>query len=628
MILKIIFSKKFICSLFVIISSISVYNAFSQNNHSLVLFDFENSLAIKNIELKDAKVKTMQEGNNHVLRVTLGYRENYPSVKFTMVPRDLSDYLGIAMDVTNLGSTGIGILAQCYNEKVHVNSEPGKFFYRNLVWLEPGETDTLFITFARSLDSLPAYVNKYLTGMRGLPGGFLHRWDVLDLKNISDIRIYKTKSNEDYVFSIDNIRAIGDYHLASETTLRNDFFPFVDQFGQYIHKDWPGKTKSNEDIILQRMSEERDLEANPGPDDRDQYGGWKSGPLLQATGHFRVQKHQNKWWFVDPEGRLFWSQGIVGVGYSQTTNIKGRENYFTTVPENGDFLLTNLLRKYGNSWDASPRESATDVILKRLRSWGINTIAGGDPYIIGKKKTPYTVLLSSGIPKEMPSTIDEVAFRAMCSSNFLKGRIRNSPFGGIENTANDPWCIGYFVDNELDFSVNNPNPGVMETYYRVVKEELKKLAPNKLYLGSRTNVNYEIALAAAAKFCDVISINRYEYTISDFTLPGNIDKPVIVGEFHFGALDRGLLHTGLRSVLNQKQRGRVYANYVNEALESPLFVGVHWFMYADQVVTARFDGENYQIGFIDICDKPYAEMVTVARKIGNYLYRYRLTGSL
>ena len=98
---------------------------------------------------------------------------------------------------------------------------------------------------------------------------------------------------------------------------------------------------------------------------------------------------------------------------------------------------------------------------------------------------------------------------------------------------------------------------------------------------------------------------------------------MIIGEFHFGALDRGLLHTGLRAVSNQHQRGCAYTDYVKQALENNRIVGVHWFQHTDQLVTGRGDGENYQIGFVDIVDRPYPEMVEASRRLAVYLYEYR-----
>jgi hypothetical protein len=124
-----------------------------------------------------------------------------------------------------------------------------------------------------------------------------------------------------------------------------------------------------------------------------------------------------------------------------------------------------------------------------------------------------------------------------------------------------------------------------------------------------------------------VSVNRYAFTASDLALPSGVDKPVIIGEFHFGALDRGLPHTGLRSVGSQKQRARLFADYVRQALAHPQIVGAHWFQLSDQVYTGRSgDGENYQIGFVDIVDRPYPEMVAASRALGDGLYEYRTNG--
>lgn len=43
-------------------------------------------------------------------------------------------------------------------------------------------------------------------------------------------------------------------------------------------------------------------------------------------------------------------------------------------------------------------------------------------------------------------------------------------------------------------------------------------------------------------------------------------------------------------------------------------VGTHWFQWLDQPSTGRFDGENYNIGFLDVTDLPYSELVNEAIK--------------
>ena len=147
------------------------------------------------------------------------------------------------------------------------------------------------------------------------------------------------------------------------------------------------------------------------------------------------------------------------------------------------------------------------------------------------------------------------------------------------------------------------------------------LRRNQLYLGCRFAWVNARAAAAAAKYCDVVSYNIYKASVADFHFDGGADVPLMVGEFHFGALDRGLFHTGLVPTENQAVRAQTYRDYVTGALRHPQFVGCHWFQYRDEPVTGRaWDGENYQIGFVDVADTPYRELIDAAREVGNHLY--------
>lgn len=52
-----------------------------------------------------------------------------------------------------------------------------------------------------------------------------------------------------------------------------------------------------------------------------------------------------------------------------------------------------------------------------------------------------------------------------------------------------------------------------------------------------------------------------------------------------------------------------YRYYVENAAAIPELIGVHWFEWADEPNTGRNDGENYNIGMVDVTDRPYAELV-------------------
>ena len=468
------------------------------------------------------------------------------------------------------------------------------------------------------------------------------------------------------------------------------------------------------------MRKPRISSGKPGPADWDRYGGWAKGPQLKATGHFRTEKYQGKWWLVDPEGRLFWSHGTTCVRSGNGTAISGRERSFAELPPVGSeaasfygtgtqaahgyyrehapyrtfaFDQANLLLKYGKEW----RQAFADSAHKRLRSWGMNTIANwSDEGIYLQRRTPYTATLHAGGRRIEGSQGNWGKFPDPFDPGFREA-LRKNMAAEKGKSAGDPWCIGYFVDNELTWGdeaalasatmaspANQPakraladgleakypdigrlnaawgttyaswnalldsrsvppgkaaredlaqfNRRLAETYFRVIREAIKEAAPNNLYLGCRFDFHFYPAeqpgndwlVRTAGQYCDVISFNRYRFSAKDLVPPEGVDKPVMIGEFHFGALDRGLLHTGLRSVLDQSQRGEIYASYVRGALANPFMVGTHWFQYGDQPLTGRGDGENYQIGLIDVCDRPYAETIEACRSAGDKMYEYRM----
>ena len=133
----------------------------------------------------------------------------------------------------------------------------------------------------------------------------------------------------------------------------------------------------------------------------------------------------------------------------------------------------------------------------------------------------------------------------------------------------------------------------------------------------------EFVVRIAAEYVDVMSYNNYTYTRENFSLPEGIDLPVMYGEFHFGALDRGLFHTGQVATFSQKNRARAYGDFVRSCLKNPCIIGTNWHQFSDQPCTGRFDGEDFQVGLTDCCDTPYPETVAALREIGYNMYEIR-----
>lgn len=164
-------------------------------------------------------------------------------------------------------------------------------------------------------------------------------------------------------------------------------------------------------------------------------------------------------------------------------------------------------------------------------------------------------------------------------------------------------------------------------YFETVKAAIRRHDKNHLYLGCRFMANApRSAVRACADIADVVSYNIYERRIdcSRFSGDNDMGKPVIIGEFHFGAVDRGMFHPGLVDAGSQQGRADAFIDYVRSAADCPSVVGCHWFQYVDEPITGRyFDGENYNIGFVDVTDTPYPELVQAARKVNAEIYARR-----
>ena len=187
--------------------------------------------------------------------------------------------------------------------------------------------------------------------------------------------------------------------------------PYLDEFGQVRAVDWPGKAADIKDIRKTLNQAFQSAKSSAKTRRLSQYGGWLDGPKLEATGHFRTQKVDGKWWLVDPEGYLFFSVGVSMAGNKSETLLNQRRldaNFFAYVPGENDYLRwavrkkqgqkeflhfpsMNYQRALGNDWNDRSR----DGIHNRMRAWGVNTLgAWSDEALQRDGRTPYTLIAS------------------------------------------------------------------------------------------------------------------------------------------------------------------------------------------------------------------------------------------
>ncbi len=165
-----------------------------------------------------------------------------------------------------------------------------------------------------------------------------------------------------------------------------------------------------------------------------------------------------------------------------------------------------------------------------------------------------------------------------------------------------------------------------QQWFQTVHNALKKNAPNQLFLGCRFAAYTQEAVQAAAQFADVLSFNIYQPRVDPkkWAFLNPLNKPVMVTEFHCGALDRGMFAPGLVAAPDQAARAATFLDYTRSIVDNPVFVGAHWFECVDEPLTGRaFDGENYGIGLVSVTDTPYPELIAAVRQAHTEAYARR-----
>jgi hypothetical protein len=148
--------------------------------------------------------------------------------------------------------------------------------------------------------------------------------------------------------------------------------------------------------------------------------------------------------------------------------------------------------------------------------------------------------------------------------------------------------------------------------------------PHHLNLGIRYYTIPPAWALEGMRHFDVFSMNCYRSRVPADEMAQVhqlLGRPILVGEYHFGALDAGLPASGIGHVPDQEARGKAFRVYLEDAAAKPWCVGVHYFTLYDQSAIGRFDGENYNIGFLDVCNRPYEPLAAAARASHERLYQ-------
>jgi len=361
----------------------------------------------------------------------------------------------------------------------------------------------------------------------------------------------------------------------------------------------------------------------------DRYGGW-TGLTSSATGFFRLEKIDGRWWFVDPDGNAFI---MLGVNHITHTALK--------YPDN----IHIWKERYGGSMERWIREG----VAKDLRDWGFNTIAwvqelaskdfrhspewhyweykwAGMPYIYHIDFAHIEYWYRYAV---YPDVFSE-EFEEWC--DYLAREV-------CVDMAEEPLLIGYtfcpmpgWTHNEhvrcwaddLDLETEegrNALKRIAERYYQVIHDSIRRYDRNHLLLGDSyrgASGIPDFILEAMMPTMDLVSTNwnsRFD------PMKDSIDywheftgKPILLADSGFLAPTE-ILKVGPAAanyVKDQRARGDAYIDFGTKAFSTPHVVGWGWCAYLEN--RARCSGvKNYM-------DEPYQDLVHAMREFNSRVY--------
>lgn len=296
---------------------------------------------------------------------------------------------------------------------------------------------------------------------------------------------------------------LGQFGVRAEAELQQaGYADIVDGYGQFRRGQWPGKIDSDGQLREAAAAENTQLQSWLAERPRqDRYGGLLGGVPFEATGFFRTEKRDGRWFLVTPEGNPFYSLGVNTLSAGQSaTYIEGREVMFSDLPAADsalaawygtgdsrrgtgasrdlgfahgrwfDFYRANLQRSYadpGCSATAAAGQGAgeggapicndfdarrwTAHTLDRLQAWGFNTIGNWSDASLGAaRRVPYTLpLLIAGDYAVVSTGFDLWGGMPDPFDPRFAAATERAVQVATQGHADDPWLIGYFADNEL-----------------------------------------------------------------------------------------------------------------------------------------------------------------------------------
>ena len=340
----------------------------------------------------------------------------------------------------------------------------------------------------------------------------------------------------------------------------------------------------------------------------DQYGGCTS-VRARATGFFRVERINGRWWFITPAGHGFMSTGVNHVDY--------KEDYSADFVR---FVVRNL-----RDWGFNTIGWSQEVMINASQTRGMVHSPGWGPAQYAEAHMPYVHLIRF---TDMEHYVNE-AFPDVFSDAWER-KCDQLCKQTCQALRKDPYLIGYCYSDTPNLPLWQERrgaeqfPRILQRYYQTIGAAIRRYDPHHLLLGDRYKADNAIRIngkrvcgvldEALKAMRDTVDVLCLEYYRPNKGFEANLQrwhalckKPVLLADSAYHAPTDALKMppSAPNYVPDQGARGEAYARFGKRAYANPLVIGWHWCAFGRS--PAR------RSGLLDGDDRPYDACVTRMR---------------
>ncbi|MEM9283318.1 MAG: hypothetical protein AAGA96_15965 [Verrucomicrobiota bacterium] len=353
---------------------------------------------------------------------------------------------------------------------------------------------------------------------------------------------------------------------------------------------------------------------------------------VEATGRFQVAQMNGRTTLVTPNGQPFFSLGVTHI-QAIARPAAGEPDLFANHFDRDWSAVASEIKNHLHSWGYNSTGYGTPAPLGELMPYAEGVLTAATSMYFGPQQFSYPDVFDPDWEKQVKRTLQVKISAHKDNPNLMGFYWTDMPLWDLQygkrsgktnwvefmkalpETASGRQAYRDFLAERGDKATDEEFLRLIaRTYYQVIGQETRRLAPNTLIFGERygPNITPSLVIEEAAPWIDAVAVQPYgnAFNAADFDRIHHASggKGILICDHNISFPTEAHPKTMWTQLPTAADVAEAHGKYVNDALSKPYLLGYHRCQYIDRF-TPRL-GVLKQ-GLIQADGSPYEELVTL-----------------